>query len=87
MQQVECKTLRLDKNSAQDKGQAIVNKLDSLGRNTGGLFGTSLLLSARRVENAIFNRCKSLGIPLLQSEQIKTLRNKLIYWKENGHIL
>ncbi len=68
------------------KGQAIVNKLESLGRNAGGLFGQTLLLSARRVEDHIRNRCRSLNIPMREGPDMARLADDLRQWFETGHI-
>jgi len=83
---VECKTLRLDRDREQEKGQAIVNKLESLGRNAGGLFGQTLLLSARPVEDHIRNRCRSLNIPLRDGAGISRLGADIRGWLASGHI-
>ncbi|MEN8129533.1 MAG: DUF1887 family CARF protein [Pseudomonadota bacterium] len=83
---VECKTLRLDNGAGQEKGQTIVTKLDSLGRNAGGLFGTSLLLSAREPQDVLANRCRSLGIPLRKGKDITRLRDDILQWKQSGRV-
>lgn len=78
---VECKTLRMN-NPESGSEQAIINKLESLGRNAGGTFGTSLLVSARRASDTIRNRCKNFSIPLREGKELKHLRQDLMHWKE-----
>ncbi|MEA2093162.1 MAG: DUF1887 family CARF protein [Pseudomonadota bacterium] len=80
---IECKTLRLDQGD-QLKEQNIVTKLDSLGRNAGGTFGTSLLLSARSTTKSIQSRCNSLNIPLREARALKTLRDDLHAWRDGA---
>ena len=80
---IECKTLRLDQGD-HVKEQNIVTKLESLGRNAGGTFGTSLLLSARPTTNTIRSRCSSLDIPLREGLALRRLRDDLIAWRDGG---
>ena len=78
---IECKTGR------QDTGeQAVASRLESLGRNAGGLFGTSLLVSARELPTTMKNRCRSLGIRVLEKESIIDFRSSLNQWRDTGHM-
>lgn len=79
---VECKTANLSREGAKD--QEVVSRLESLGRNAGGLFGSSLLLSARVLRPDTRNRCSSLGLVYLEGKQLLKLENGLKEWKERG---
>ena len=76
---VECKTGR------QGTGeQAVATRLESLARNAGGLFGSSLLVSAREFPTTMKIRCRSLGIMLLEQSAIKTLAEHVEQWRDTG---
>ena len=76
---VECKTGR------QEAGeQAVATRLESLGRHAGGLFGSSLLLSARKLPPTMRNRCGSLGISLLEQGGINRLTDYVSHWQDKG---
>ncbi|MFQ5660356.1 MAG: Card1-like endonuclease domain-containing protein [Gammaproteobacteria bacterium] len=77
---IECKTLRLG-GGQSGKAQDMVYKLDSLGRNAGGTFGASLLLSVRATTAHVRERCKNQGIALCEGVHLKRLRQNLLDWK------
>ncbi len=78
---IECKT-----GQQTTSEQAVTNRLESLGRNAGGLFGTSLLVSVREPSTSMRSRCRHLGIQVLQKENITKLRASLEQWRDTGHI-
>ena len=78
---IECKTGRLGTSE-----QAVTSRLESLGRNAGGLFGTSLLLSARELTSTMKSRCRSLGIRVLEEKDITKFRSSLEQWRDTGHV-
>ena len=76
---VECKTGR------QEAGeQAVATRLESLGRHAGGLFGSSLLLSARKLPPTMRSRCGSLGISFLEQGGINRLTDYVSHWQDKG---
>ena len=76
---VECKTGR------QETGeQAVATRLDSLGRHAGGLFGSSLLLSARKLPPTMGRRCESLGISFLEQGGIHRFTDYVGHWQDKG---
>ncbi len=75
---VECKTLRFGNYEERDRD--ILHKLESLGRNTGGLFGRTLLLSARPLSEAARARAKSQRIEVIEADQLKELRTFVQNW-------
>ena len=76
---VECKTGR------QAVGeQAVATRLESLGRHTGGLFGSSLLLSARALPTTMKSRCRNLGINFLERGAINSLADYVCHWQHKG---
>lgn len=75
---VECKTQRFGNDEQSD--QDILNKLESLGRNAGGLFGITLLLSARELSDRARARAGSYGIQVIESGQLKDLRKFVQSW-------
>lgn len=82
---VECKTANLTRQGARD--QDVVNRIESLGRNAGGLFGTSLLLSARALRKDTCNRCATQSVNYLAEAELLTLEQKLMQWKSTGQFL
>ena len=76
---VECKTGRLE-----DGEQAVATRLESLGRNAGGLFGSSLLVSARALPATMKSRCRSLGIRYLEKGLVGRLPDYLAHWRDTG---
>ena len=75
---VECKTGRQTL-----KEQEITTRLESLNRNAGGLFGTSILLSAREIPETMRNRCRSLGIRYLENGAITKFADYLSKWRDS----
>ena len=76
---IECKTGRLDTGE-----QAVATRLESLGRNAGGLFGSSLLVAARELPATMKSRCRSLGIRFLERDAVKNLTGHIGQWRETG---
>lgn len=76
---VECKT------GQQAAGeQAVATRLESLGRNAGGLFGSSLLVSARDIPTTMKKRCQSLGIRILEQDAVAKLADFIGKWRDTG---
>ena len=78
---VECKTGRLDAGE-----QAVATRLESLGRNAGGLFGSSLLVSARELPETMKGRCRSLGIRFLERGAVNDLADCIAHWRDTGSL-
>ena len=78
---LECKTGRLDAGE-----QAVAARLESLGRNAGGLFGSSLLVSARELPETMKGRCRSLGIRFLEQGAIGGLADCIAHWRDTGSL-
>lgn len=78
---VECKT---GMHGASE--QAVATRLESLERNAGGLFGASLLLSARGLSTSMKKRCTNLRIPVLEKEKIRELHARMETWRDTGRI-
>jgi hypothetical protein len=74
---VECKTLRF---GAETRDQDILFKLESLGRNAGGLFGRTLLLSARPLTNAARDRANSQRIQTIEAAGLGRLSKHIKDW-------
>lgn len=82
---VECKTANLFRDGAKD--QDVVNRIESLGRSAGGLFGSSLLLSARELKKETCNRCATQSIHYLAEVELLDLDKNLMQWKSTGGFL
>ena len=78
---IECKTGRLDAGE-----QAIAARLESLDRNAGGLFGSSLLVSARELPATMKSRCRHLGIRFLERGAVKDLADCVSHWRDTGSL-
>jgi hypothetical protein len=74
---VECKTSIAKQASKQD----IITKLDSLGRNTGGLFGHTLLCSAQPLAKNIKNRALAQKVEVIDGKQLLNLGARIAAWK------
>lgn len=75
---IECKTARFGNNAQKD--QDILNRLDSLGRNAGGLFSTTLLLSARRLSDEVRARAAALRIQWIDCTNLGSFRKAVEEW-------
>ena len=75
---VECKTGSLER-----EHQNVVSKLESLGRNAGGLFGASLFLTVKEPPLEMRQRLKSLGILCLAGKDMARLGEALLKWRTN----
>ena len=75
---IECKTARLDRDWLKD--QQILNKLESLGRNAGGLFGEAILLSARRLNDEMRARASAYRLATFDCSDLKEFDSYLITW-------
>lgn len=74
---IECKTGNLRGKGAN---QDILNKLESLGRNTGGLFGKAVLLSARPLGDDVRARAKSYQLELFDCTELKAFDQFIESW-------
>lgn len=81
---VECKTLRLGRDASADDD--LLYKLDSLSDDVKGLFGETLLLSARVPTRAMLDRAAHQRIRILGPEQLGDLRGLVRHWMANGHL-
>ena len=81
---VECKALAFNKDT---NGQDIVNKIEALGKNLGGLFGKSMLLASDKLTEDskytkhIVDRLTSYRIDLVQSSEMRQLSYQFKQWK------
>ncbi len=79
---VECKTGIL---KAENKDAEVLYKLESLGRNAGGLFGKMWLVSLRSLGDEARSRASAQGITLFEGERISELRPAVLRWMEGAH--
>lgn len=75
---MECKTLRFGNDDSKD--QDILTRLESLGRNAGGLFGRTLLLSARQLSSTARARAISQHIQVIEADRLGELRDFVRSW-------
>lgn len=86
---VEAKTMAFGSNHAKDSN--VINQLDSLGKNAGGIFCSRLLLSAKPLDHVTQNnrsvhvedRAKSQDIDTLTQERILELEQYIKKWAAN----
>lgn len=73
----ECKTIRWQgPNGKQD----ILNKLDALGNHARGLFGRSLLVSARPLDDDARRRARAYGVTVLEADGLCALKTEILQW-------
>jgi hypothetical protein len=73
----ECKTINWQgANGKQD----ILNKLDALGSHARGLFGRSLLVSARPLDDDASRRAGAYGVTVLQADSLPDLKKEIRKW-------
>ena len=75
---IECKTLRLGRDSQKDTD--ILYKIDSLGTDLHGLFGKTWLISAREPTPEMLDRANDRGIRILSPTHLKGLRQAILEW-------
>jgi len=74
---IEFKTLRLH----AENDNAIAYKLDSLGEDARGLFGSTWLLSARQPTDTLIARARHARIRLIGPDQLQDLRGLVREWR------
>lgn len=87
---VECKTGHMGKDAQKDSG--IVYKIDSIGKQAGGIQATRLLASAQPLEHTTRDnrnvntraRADATDIKTIEVDELKTLGKKIRHWKDNG---
>lgn len=73
----ECKTIHwAGANGKQD----IFNKLDALGTHARGLFGESLLVSSRALDEAAVRRASAYGVRVIQEAELSGLKREIRRW-------
>lgn len=77
---IECKTLRHGRDETIEKDADILYKLDSLGRDARGLFGSSWLLVARPPTPEMLDRAKAQGIRILGPDEIPRVAGIVKAW-------
>lgn len=78
---IECKTVFFGPGA---KGQDILNKIDALGARAKGLFGTTLLLSALKLDEVTMGRATAYKIQILDGKKVTTLPDFVRKWmREN----
>jgi hypothetical protein len=75
---IECKTARFGNKDVRD--QEILNRLESLGRNAGGLFGKAVLLSARRLSDDMRSRAQAYHLPWFDPDNFKNFHRFVKDW-------
>jgi len=75
---IECKTARFGNDGVKD--QEILNRLESLGRNAGGLFGRPVLLSARRLRDELRSRAKAYRLTWFDCTNLKDFKPFIESW-------
>jgi hypothetical protein len=76
---VECKTLRHGRDGAADDQQ--LYKLDSIGDNLRGFFGSSWMVSARPPTDGMRERARQHRIRLIGPDELPRLRDIVREWK------
>ena len=66
---VECKTLRFGRDPAKDADY--IYKLAQLSKQVGGSMASSLLLSARPVDELVVERARQYGVSILAAAEVK----------------
>lgn len=79
---IECKTLRLGRDTQKDSD--IVYKISDLGDELRGLFGDTWLVNARQSDSSMRARAKSRGITLIAPEDLRQLRQQILRWMEGA---
>ena len=74
---IECKTLRLHEQNDNE----IAYKLDSLGEDVRGLFGSTWLLSAREPTETLVARARRARIRLVGPAELQDLRRLVRQWR------
>lgn len=75
---IECKTARFGRDL--DSDASLLYKLDSLGRNAGGLFGKIMLVSARSLSQSARERAHTNHIGVIEAAGLKHLRQSVREW-------
>lgn len=73
----ECKTINW---SGAAGKQDILNKLDALGNHARGLFGRSLLVSARTLDADVSRRARAYRIKVLAARDLPRLSDEILSW-------
>lgn len=81
---IECKTARFGR--SEQKDQDIAHKLEALGRNAGGLFGTTVLLSARCLSDDIRRRAVGYRIRWFDPTNLKDFPGFVRTWAAPGQV-
>ncbi|MDY0073570.1 MAG: CRISPR-associated protein Csx16 [Thauera sp.] len=76
----ECKTINWWGASGK---QDILNKLDALGNHARGLFGRTLLVSARPLDDDARRRADNYGVKVLEAVRMNGLKREILDWMEH----
>jgi hypothetical protein len=79
---VECKTLRLGRDGAKDSD--ILYKVDSLGQDVRGLFGSTWLISGREPTPAVLDRANAQGVTIIGPGKLPNLAVAVRRWMTTG---
>lgn len=74
---IECKTLKFD---AGQNDNDLSYKVESLGKDTRGLFGETWLLSAREPSGVLNDRSRQAGFRLISPSELPRLREQVRAW-------
>lgn len=78
---IECKTVRFGKSAVKD--QEILNRLESLGRNVGGLFGKAVLVSARRLKDDMRSRAQAYKLDWFDCTNLRDFKPAVVRWLQS----
>jgi len=78
---IECKTLKIEGGGNDNE---LAYKVESLGKDTRGLFGDIWLLTARRPTAVLEARARQAGIRLVGPADLPELRDRVREWKQGG---
>lgn len=78
---IECKTLRFN---PDENDNELAYKLDSLGRASRGLFGSTWLLSAREPTPTLNQRARTLGFRIIGPTELPKLRDAVQGWMQGA---
>ena len=76
----ECKTINWQGANAK---QDILNKIDALGSHARGLFGRSLLMSARLLDTDARRRARAYNVTVLEAASLTGLKKQIRNWMDS----
>jgi hypothetical protein len=77
---IECKTVNYSSQRNLAKGDQAAYKLDSLRDMMAGTFGKAIIVSYQKMTKHDRQRCRDLGIFLIESEELIDISSRFIQW-------